>query len=398
MAEDESEYGPLDQQEDIDDLQLAAGDWFHGAVLWSTDWTTETILAQLRRKNIDLNPRFQRRSAWDARRKSTFVESLILGLPIPQIILAEDHNRKGSFIVIDGKQRLLALSQFAARDGEEFDPLKLTGLSDRRDLEGKRYSDLQADALLSSELNTFDNQTIRTVVIRNWKDERYLYSVFLRINTGSQPLSPQELRQAISPGPFSDFVDEYSIKSKQLQDALGLSKPDFRMRDTELALRFFAYKNTLGSYTGSLKQFLDQFTKTANKEWPRWAAKLDQQAVMLDASIDVTRKIFGDGKHLRKWNGDRYEPRINRAVFDIMTYYFSEPAVAGVAVQLADAVKNRFQQLCETNQPFRSSLEQTTKSLAANATRFNVWGVALRDLGVPALHIPAIDGNRLVVP
>lgn len=398
MSHDPSKYGPLDQQEDFEDLNLA-GDWFHGAVLWSTDWTTETILAQLRRRNIDLNPKYQRRAAWDARRKSTFIESLIMGLPIPQIILAEDHNKKGAFIVIDGKQRLLALSQFAARDGDPFDVLALTGLSDRPDLAGKRYTDLQTDPDFLGELNTFDNQTIRTVVIRNWQDERYLYSVFLRINTGSQPLSPQELRQAIAPGPFSDFLDDYAVTSIPLQEALGLTKPDFRMRDNELALRFFAYKNNITNYTGSLKQFLDRFTIQANGDWAAIAPELQQQAIQLNYAITLAKDIFGERNYLRKWNGENYEPRINRAVFDIITYYFSTPKIATAAANFPEEIRAAFERLCETNEDFRSALEATTKSMAANAIRFSVWGHALQHiLGENIVRdVPHLDQNRLVV-
>lgn len=83
----------------------------------STDWTTETILNQLARGNIQLNPRFQRREAWTQVRKSRFIESLFLGLPIPQLVLAEQRGRRGAYLVIDGKQRLLALRQFAAPMG-----------------------------------------------------------------------------------------------------------------------------------------------------------------------------------------------------------------------------------------------------------------------------------------
>jgi hypothetical protein len=383
---DQAKYAPTDQQEDIDDLQLR-GDWFHGAVLWSTDWTTETILAQLRRGNIDLNPRYQRRAAWDDRRKSAFIESLILGLPIPQIILAEDRRKKGSFLVIDGKQRLLALSQFTSQ--EKFDALSLRGLTDRPDLIGKKYNDLLSDPTFSQELNTFDNQPIRTVVIRNWQDERYLYSVFLRINTGSQPLSPQELRQAIAPGPFSDFLDEFSINSQEIQRALGLTKPDFRMRDTELVLRFLAYKNDVDRYTGNLKQFLDQFTISTNRDWAKVASRIERQSVGLNEAMAITREIFGEDAYLRKWNGSNYEPRINRAVFDIMTYYLSETDVAKKAVQKKKEIKGAFQAACEDDPEFRASLELTTKSSSANAARFGIWADILeRELEIKLPHKP----------
>jgi hypothetical protein len=70
---------------------------FSDAVLYASDWTVETILLQLDRRNIELNPRFQRRDAWSVQRKSRFIESVILGLPIPQIILAERKGSRGQF-------------------------------------------------------------------------------------------------------------------------------------------------------------------------------------------------------------------------------------------------------------------------------------------------------------
>src|SRR6266404_787445 len=68
-------------------------------VVTATDWTADTILKQLQKGSIDLNPTFQRRDAWTAQRKSKFIESIILGLPIPQIVLAEAADIKGTFIV-----------------------------------------------------------------------------------------------------------------------------------------------------------------------------------------------------------------------------------------------------------------------------------------------------------
>jgi len=74
-------------QEDEEDLQNLDDNDFSDIVLWGTDWTTETIIAQLKKGNIELDPNFQRRDAWRTERKSAFIESLMLNLPIPQIIL-----------------------------------------------------------------------------------------------------------------------------------------------------------------------------------------------------------------------------------------------------------------------------------------------------------------------
>ncbi len=82
-------------QESEEDILAFDKDSLSDAVLWGTDWTTETVISQLKKKNIELSPSFQRRDAWGEDRKSGFIESIILGLPIPQIILAERKDKKG---------------------------------------------------------------------------------------------------------------------------------------------------------------------------------------------------------------------------------------------------------------------------------------------------------------
>lgn len=378
---------PEDQQEDFNDLNLEP-EWFSGPTLWSTDWTTETVVSQLRRGNINLNPRYQRRNAWDNVRKSLFIESLILGLPIPQIILAEEKGKKGSFIVIDGKQRLLTIRQFASEPGDpDYKQLKLSGLTDRSELNGLTYTAFQNADHLRADLNNFENQTVRTVVIRGWSDEKYLYSVFLRINTGSVQLSPQELRQALHPGPFSDFIDDFSMESQPLRSAMKISEPDFRMRDVELVLRYFAYRNFVKAYTGDLKSFLDETTRQFNKSWDDSEERIREQGNQLNEALIATRAIFGERDELRKWNGTMYERRINRAVFDVMTYYFSVPVIREAAVAHGGPVKEAFQRLCEENREFLSAIESTTKSLDANRARFRIWASTLGGI----IHVPAVS-------
>jgi hypothetical protein len=112
---EEIEFSEIEAESE-DDVSPGLKNSVGKAVLWSTDWTTETILNQLERGNIELNPSFQRREAWNDVKKSRFIESLILGFPVPQIVLAERKDKKGAYLVIDGKQRLLALRRFCAKD------------------------------------------------------------------------------------------------------------------------------------------------------------------------------------------------------------------------------------------------------------------------------------------
>ena len=130
--------------EDESDLSNNNIERYEEAVIWGTDWTVETIVSQLEKENIDLNPKFQRRDAWSVVEKSRLIESLILGIPVPPIILAEKKNKKGKYIVIDGKQRLLSLRKFSSKD-ENFSSYKLKGLTLIPELNGKTYEELDQD-------------------------------------------------------------------------------------------------------------------------------------------------------------------------------------------------------------------------------------------------------------
>lgn len=387
MAEDALQ--DTDISDDLEDLEHIEN-WADGAVLWSTDWTAETVLSQLNRGNIDLDPSFQRRSAWSEVKQSLFVESLMLGLPIPQLILAEDRRKKGSYIVIDGKQRLLAIRRFASEgEDSDFKPLKLKGLKEREDLNKKTYKDLLNSDNLAEDLAAFQNSSIRTVVIRNWKSDAYLWEVFLRINTGSVQLSPQELRQALHPGPFSDFVDKTSADSIGLRSALNLKEPDFRMRDAEILLRHLAYKNFAEDYSGNLKVFLDETTRRFNDSWDNSQFILEKQVEEMEQAFLFTEKIFGADNYLRKWNGEQFETRKNRAVFDIMLQFFGDAELRVALDGKGDQVVHEFKRLCTEDADFLASIERTTKTNEANDNRFNKWANALNKIS--GIEVPVID-------
>jgi hypothetical protein len=348
---------------------------------------------QINKGNILLNPDFQRRDAWDKKRKSLFVESLILGLPVPQIVLAESKERRGSYIVLDGKQRMLSIRQFAASENDpQFDQLKLTGLEIRNDLKGKTLQSLHDDINLFDDLSAFENQPIRTVVIKNWPNEDFLYHVFLRLNTGSVSLSPQELRQALHPGPFVSFLDRSSSESNALQEILKLKKPDFRMRDAELLLRYYAFKNYFGQYTGNLKSFLDTTCKELNSSWDSKEQILIKQLEEFELAHQALKNIFGDDLY-RKWNGQAYERRFNRAVFDILVLAFANQDVRAASVGHESRIEGAFRDLCEKNRDFLSSIETTTKSMRATQTRMSLWNEALNGLLETNLSLPKLVGG-----
>lgn len=383
--QDES-AAPLDPQEDESDFLVPGMPLTFNAAVAASDWTAETIVSQLRKGNIDLDPSFQRREAWQVRRKSQFIESLILGIPTPQIILAERLDRRGSYIVIDGKQRLLTLRQFTAgADDPDYKKFKLRGLLALPSLNGKTIEKLASEP--TNPLAAFENASIRTVVIKNWSSEEFLYEVFLRINSGSVQLSPQELRQALHPGPFTTALNEFTIESDAVRGILNLREPDFRMRDNELVLRYLAVRSNIQNYNGNLKTFLDDTTLRYNRNWSRDEDQVKQYFSDLESSIDCARDIFGEAA-FKKWNGYQYESRINRAVFDVISYFFSFPDIADSARAAAQHVVQAFKNLCENDPEFVLSVTSTTKSVDAVAIRFTAWQHALAEVIGAAVQYP----------
>ncbi|MFE2055395.1 DUF262 domain-containing protein [Streptomyces sp. NPDC059446] len=399
---EEPEWDDVDGEAD-DAAEAVSSEDVTRAVVTDTDWTAETILSQLRRGNIQLNPRFQRRDAWNKPRKSRFIESLILGLPIPQIVLAEDKNRRGKFIVLDGKQRLLALRQFAAGSSfavsdeqEDFRGYSLTGLEVREDLRLATLKKMEKEDKYIDDLNAFLNETIRTVVVRRWPNEDFLNLVFLRLNTGSVKLSPQELRQALHPGKFTDYLDDTASESPWLRSALRNDKPDFRMRDVEVLLRYFGFQYMLEAYTGNLKKFLDETVNYLNDEWERDEESIREVGSDFDKAIEGTFSVFGENAFYR-WSNGRYEGRFNRAVFDIMSYYFTDEDVRERAMEKREEVEAAFKDLCDTNAQFVESIQTTTKTPLATHRRLSLWGKALSAATGMDLEIPDLVDNRIVL-
>jgi Protein of unknown function DUF262 len=375
-----------DDQEDESDLQNLDSPETFEAVVSSTDWTTETVLKQIERGRLNLDPEFQRRDAWTRSRKSKYIESLITNVPVPQIVLAERKGERGSYIVLDGKQRLLALWQFAGMEEGDGDGFRLIGLELRSDLNGLRLKDLP-----TPDRDAFETQTIRTVVVSNWKTDDFLYLVFLRLNTGNVRLNPQELRQALHPGPFVRFTNDFTANSEAFHAMLRRKTPDFRMRDVELLVRYFAFDRFLPEHSGNLKPLLDLTCEALNEAWPREEGSIKGLATACERAIEVTLEVFGENA-FRRWRDDRYERPYNRAVFDAMVFYAKDGEVTAGMLADPGAVEAAFRDAC-ADPRFAESISTTTKSIEAIEYRLRVWGEALAAAIGKPLPIPVIDAS-----
>ena len=368
-------------------------------IVAGNDWTTATILEQLVRYNIQLNPRFQRRDAWDITRKSRFIESIFLGFPIPDIVLASQDKKRGKFVVLDGKQRLLTILQFYGRSETPNDSFALKNLEFRPELNGCTHEALKNDLLKSSVLDALDNQTIRTTLIRNWHTESLLYKIFLRLNLENTPLSPQELRQALHPGDFINFLDDESIKNQALRKILKSQNPDPRMRDVELLLRYVGFHHFLSDYRGNLKMFLDMTCKKLNKDWKEKETEVRYTVSQFEKAVQTTTTIFGEENIFRVWlsSSNTYRGKFNRAILDVMVFYFSDSVISEAAEKNPAAVEKAFKELCSSsNSEFREAVEKSTTSIGATHTRLSLWGKALLKVLDVEFNVPELVDNHII--
>jgi hypothetical protein len=395
-----TEHGELDLAESVtfadapseEDVFADELEGFKSAVLHATDWTTETIVNQLKRGNIDMNPSFQRRDAWSIVQKSRFIESLALGLPIPQIVLAERKGKQGRFLVLDGKQRLLSLLQFWGLGEGGKNHFALTGLQALPNLNRLRWQEFEKSTAHEDIYEGLLNQSIRTVVIRNWPDVAFLHLVFLRLNTGSVKLSPQELRQAAFPGDFSTWIDQASASSPGIQSLLRLSEPDYRMRDVEILARFISWRFFLTDYHGRMRVFIDRTFRVLNEEWFVRQGPVNGALEDLELAIGTLTSIFGD-KVARK-PGSR---SFNRAVFDALAFYAQNEGVRTAMRARPAAIRNAYDRLFDDPR-FREAVERDTASVTSTVARIALWGSALSKALRRSLPRPELEDGFISFP
>ena len=216
---------------------------------YGADYPVDGLVKRLRQGDIDV-PTFQREFVWPLPQASRFIESLLLGLPVPSIFLSKDSETQ-KLMVIDGQQRLKSLRFFydGILHGKEF---RLRGVT-------KEFENLTYRTLEDEDRRRLDDSILHAIVIRQedpGNDDSSVYMVFERLNTTSTALSPQEIRACVYHGSFNDYLAEAN-RNRDWRAIFG--KPSARQKDRELLLRFFALFYKLDSYKRPMKLFLNGF-------------------------------------------------------------------------------------------------------------------------------------------
>jgi uncharacterized protein with ParB-like and HNH nuclease domain len=193
-------------------------------------------------------PTYQRDFVWDVERQSKFIESVLLGLPIPYIFTAEGED--GRLEIIDGSQRIRTLEKFMSNK------LKLDKLEILTEANGMSYEDFS-----SARQRKFRGVSLRMIVLSDKSDEDTRFMIFERINTGSKLLNDMETRRGIYQSEFLDFLDKMT-KTELFKSTTAFTEMAEKRREPqELVLRFYAYSDNRENYKGNVNDFLNEYVK-----------------------------------------------------------------------------------------------------------------------------------------
>lgn len=267
--------------------------------------TIDLVLKRIEYDEIDLAPEFQRHAdIWTNTAKSRLIESILIRIPLPAFYM--DATNEDKWLVIDGLQRLSTIKKFVIDQ-----KLRLVGLEFLTSLTGKTY-----DELPRNYQRRIDETVLTVYLIEKGTPPEVKFNIFRRINTGGEPLSPQELRHALNPGQATRFLDKLA-KSKEFWRVENLSdKRKKRMEDHEFILGFLAF--TLTSYKNyPIKKGRDYFLNEAmikiNKLTSQELNILESQFIR---AMNTAFTIFGKYAFRKMSNKHTKKYPINKALFE----------------------------------------------------------------------------------
>ncbi|MFA3874512.1 DUF262 domain-containing protein [Streptomyces sp. MMCC 100] len=328
--------------------------------------TVEELLDRLGRGALDLAPDFQRRAAsmWGEAQQSRLIESMLLGIPLPSFFMAQQENDAWS--VVDGTQRLTALVRFMAPELVKAAPLALRGLDFLGQLDGKAYGELPGRLRIRL-------RETRLVVhlVRLGTPEAVKFNVFSRVNAAGLPLTRQEIRHAMIPGPARDFVADLA-EEPAFGEATGFSVSNERMTDREMILRYLAFR--LSPPDEYRQQDFDQFLNEAmHRVNDLTDEERAQEARQFREAMKCAHAVFG--RHaFRKSVGRRRKSPVNKALFEAVAVNLAglEDHQRELLVTSRDTVRADLAYQLDADWNFARALSVATSDEENVRTRFKV--------------------------
>lgn len=237
-------------------------------------------------------PDYQREFIWDINRQSRFIESLLLGLPVPFIFTAEIPE-SGRLEIVDGSQRIRTMAAYLSNQ------LQLKGLDKLT-----KFNDTRFEQLPSATQRMFKNIAIRMIVLSSRATQEVRKEMFDRINTSSVPLVPMETRRGVYRGDFMNFITELAKNEKFKKLCPFAEYTEKRHEEEELILRFFAFIDTYPNYhqveSNGVAKYLDEYLDRGNKNFKK--EELEKKKKIFDQMVNFVSTTYEGQGFAKKVN------------------------------------------------------------------------------------------------
>ncbi len=233
---------------------------------WGADLSFRELINRYDDNEL-IKPELQRNYVWDKSEASRFIDSILLGLPVPSVFLAKTKDEK--LLIIDGYQRIMSVRDYVkgkfSKDNSVFKLSRTEKIHEK--WRNKAFLELEEE--LQRKIR---NTTIHAIVFTQQhptNEDTSLFQIFERINSNGRTLLPQEIRNCVYQGPINSLLFDLNNNEKW-RKLWGNSRPEERMRDMEYILRFFALSelisNPITTNKISLKKYLNKYMGTHNNE------------------------------------------------------------------------------------------------------------------------------------
>jgi len=293
-----------------------------------TEYSIDFLAVKMQKGDFEI-PAYRRESPWEPERKSRFIESVLMGLPIPFLFFWESPST-GNLEIVDGLQRLRTIEEFVLGD------FPLGDLEELSLLTGFRFKDFP-----KSRQRKIQNHTIRGIVLNEHADEQARFDLFERINTGSKVANKAEVRRGALGGAFLDLVISLAkepsfVKLAPISDKLLLE----RERE-ELVTRFFAYGDGLEAYKDRVSPFLFTYTKKMNDRFKDNPADIESYRQRFMDMIDFVSRNFPSG--FRKTLKGKATPRSRFEAIAIGSYLALQqrPEIANQSIKVEEWLNSK---------------------------------------------------------
>lgn len=241
------------------------------------DYSIDFLVQKFREDEYYIPDEYQRQYIWNTDDKNRFVESILLGLPIPFMFFSDTED--GRCEIIDGAQRTQAMEEFMSGD------LVLTDLKKLTSLNGFSYNDIPPYFR-----KKFDKTNMRIIVLSDDTSLDIRQEIFNRINTTGREANSSEIRRGSYRGPFMDFLMECTKDPCFIKVCPVSETMKKRYEQLELVIRFFAFLDHYEEFTHRVDSFLDDYIEKTKDKFDK-----DSMRTEFDRMLNFVQTYFPNG-------------------------------------------------------------------------------------------------------